>query len=226
LGKIQGWKISDAIEGESSYVEANPIFSSSMPITNISFEPMSKSILDLDDSSYALSPKTHDDPRNPPRHPKYGSHEGHKEDQEEQQQWLEDIKNLCVVAIEWMDKALDKINPRVTNLREILDNKVTNECHRHGMIETMFSPIDIHEETTLESEKEDDIDEHGSYFMNTSSNPCSHEKSHDSIGLSNITTHEILNPLVFPIHKNFERVIVDDMFIINIANLVVCWHNS
>jgi hypothetical protein len=130
---------------------------------------MSKSILDLDDSSYALSPETHDDPRNPPRHPKYGSHEGHKEDQEEQQQWLEDIKNLCVVAIEWMDEALDKINPRVTNPREILDNKVTNECHRHGMMETMFSPIDIHEETTLESEKEDDINEHGSYFMNTSS---------------------------------------------------------
>ena len=41
----------------------------------------------------------------------------------------------------------------------------------------MFSPIDIHEETPLELEKEDGIDEHGSYFMSTSSNPCSHEKS-------------------------------------------------
>jgi hypothetical protein len=93
-------------------------------------------------------------------------------------------------------------------------------------METMFSPIDIHEETTLESEKKDDIDEHGSYFINTSSNPCSHEKSPDSIGLSNIATHEILTPLVLTIHKNFERVIVDGMFIINIVNLVVCWHNS
>jgi hypothetical protein len=35
---------------------------------------------------------------------------------------LEDIKNLCVIAIEWMDEALDKINPRATNRREILDN--------------------------------------------------------------------------------------------------------
>ena len=42
-----------------------------------------------------------------------------KEDQEEQQQWPEDIKNLCVIGIELMDEVLDKINPRVTNLREI-----------------------------------------------------------------------------------------------------------
>ena len=84
---------SDAIEGEPSHVEANPIFSPSMPTTDISFEPISKPILELDDSSYALSPKTHDDPRNPPRHPKHRSHEDHKDDQEEQRQWLECIKN-------------------------------------------------------------------------------------------------------------------------------------
>ena len=87
-----------------------------------------------------------------------------------------------------LEEALDKINSRVTNPREILD---------------------IHEETTLESENEDDIDEHGSYFMNTSSNSCSHEKSLESIGLSNIATHEIINPLILPVHKTFERVVVD-----------------
>jgi hypothetical protein len=65
------------------------------------------------------------------------------------------------------------------------------------MVETMFLPIDIHEETPLELEKEDDIDEHGSYFINISSNPCSHEKSPDLIGLSNIATHEIFNPSCF-----------------------------
>ena len=73
---------SDAIEGELSHL-GNPIFSPSMPTTDISSERISKPILDLDDLSYALSPKTHDDPRNPPRHPKHGSHEGHREDQEE-----------------------------------------------------------------------------------------------------------------------------------------------
>ena len=108
-----------------------------------------------------------------------------------------------------LEEALDKINPRVTNPREILDNKMTNECHRHGMMETMFLPIDIHEETTLESKEEDDMNEHGSYFMNTSSNPCSHEKSPEPIGLSNVATHEILNPLILSVHKDFEGVVVD-----------------
>jgi hypothetical protein len=108
-----------------------------------------------------------------------------------------------------MDEALDKIFPRVTNPWEILDNKTSNECYRHGMMETMLSPIDIHEESTLELEKEDYISEHGSYFINTSSNPCSHKKSPESIGLSNIATHEIFNPLVLPVHKDFERVVVD-----------------
>ena len=46
-----------------------------------------------------------------------------------------------------LEEALDKINLRVTNPREILDNKMTNECHRHEMMETRFLPIDIHEET-------------------------------------------------------------------------------
>ena len=55
------------------------------------------------------------------------------------------------------EEALDKITSRVTNPREILDNKMTNECHRHGMMESIFLPIDIHKEPTLESKMEDDI---------------------------------------------------------------------
>jgi hypothetical protein len=70
-----------------------------------------------------------------------------------------------------LEEALVKINLRVPNPREILDNKMSNECHRHGMMETMFLPIDIHKETLLELKRKDDIDEHGSYFMSTSSNP-------------------------------------------------------
>ena len=74
---------SETIEGEPSYLEAIPIFSPSMPILDVSSKHISKPILDPDDPSYALSPETHDYPRNPPRHPKHGSHEGHKDDQEE-----------------------------------------------------------------------------------------------------------------------------------------------
>ena len=52
-----------------------------------------------------------------------------------------------------LKEALDEINPRATNPWEILDNKTSNECHRHGIMETMFPPIDIHEETSLELER-------------------------------------------------------------------------
>jgi hypothetical protein len=117
---------SDAI-GELSHLEAILIFSPSISTLDVSFKP----ILNPDDPSYALSPKSYDDPRNPLRQPKHRSHEGHKEDQGEQQQWLEDINNLYVVAIQWMDEVLDKINPRVTNPREILDNETSNERYRH-----------------------------------------------------------------------------------------------
>ena len=71
-----------------------------------------------------------------------------------------------------LEEALDEINPISTNPWEILKNKMSNECHRHGMMETMFPPIDIHEETPLELEKEDDIDKHESYFMSILLNPC------------------------------------------------------
>ena len=90
----------------------------------------------------------------------------------------------CLSLVE----ALDKINPRVTNPRKILD---------------------IHEESPLELEREDYFSEHGSYFINTSPNPCLYEKFLESIGLSNIATHKIFNPLILPVHKNFERVAVD-----------------
>ena len=77
------------------------------------------------------------------------------------------------------------------------------------MMETMFPPIDIHEETPLELENEDNINDLGSYFMNTSSNSYSHEKSSQLIGLSNIATHKIFNPLILLVHKDFARVVVD-----------------
>ena len=70
---------SDAIEGESSHLEANPVFSPSIPTLDVSSKP----ILDPDDSSHALSPESHDDPRNLLRHPKHRSHEDYKDDQED-----------------------------------------------------------------------------------------------------------------------------------------------
>ena len=75
-----------------------------MPTLEVSFEPIFQPILEPDDPSYALSPQSHDDPRNPLRQPKYRSHEGHKDDEQEQRQWLECIKNSYAIAKEWMHK--------------------------------------------------------------------------------------------------------------------------
>ena len=84
---------SNAIEGEPSHLEATPILSPSIPTLVVLFESISQPVLDPDDPSYALSPKSHDDPRNQLRQPKYRNHEDRKDDQEEQRQWLECIKN-------------------------------------------------------------------------------------------------------------------------------------
>jgi hypothetical protein len=179
---------SNAIVGEQGHLEYNPILSSSMPTLDNFYEPIIEPILDPNESSNALSPKPPDDPRNPSTHPTYKNYLDHKEDQEEQHQWLESTKSLCAIAIEWMDEAIDKTNLRDNNPREILD---------------------IYKESPLEVENDGDINEQGSYFINTSSSPCSYEKAPDSPSLSNIAPHEIFNPLMLPIPTDFKRVVVD-----------------
>ena len=56
---------------------------------------------------------------------------------------------------------------------------------------------------------EDNINEHGIYFIAISFTPCSYATSSQSIGLSNVTTFEISNPLFLSIYKNFKRLVVD-----------------
>jgi hypothetical protein len=107
-----------------------------------------------------------------------------------------------------LEKALDETNPRDINSWEILEDKTSNECHRHEIIETNLLPIDTHKETPIEFEKGDHVNEHGNYFINIPSNPYSYEKSPRFVGLSNISTHEIFNPLILYVPKDFERVVV------------------
>ena len=73
----------NAIEGEPSHLKATPILSPSMPTLDVLSEHIFKPILDPDESPYDLSPKSHDDPRNPLRQPKHRNHEGHKDDHKE-----------------------------------------------------------------------------------------------------------------------------------------------
>jgi hypothetical protein len=99
---------SDIIEGEPSHLRVNSIFSPSMPTLEVSCEP----ILDPDDPSYALSPKSHNDPRNPQTQPNHRSHENHMDNKQELLQWLEYIRNWleCIKNLDdiaksyWKDK--------------------------------------------------------------------------------------------------------------------------
>jgi len=130
-----------------------------MPTLELEYEPISKPILDHYGLFYALPPKPRDDSINPSRYPMHRNHQDHIEDREKQHPWLESIKNICAIAIEWMDMALDKINSR-DDPREFLD---------------------IYVESPLEVENDGDFNELGSYFINTPSVPCSYEKSPDSL---------------------------------------------
>jgi len=183
FGRLKDGKSSDAIVGEKSHLEDNPIFSPSMPTLDDFYEP----ILDSNESSNALSPKPPDNLRNPSRHPTHRNHLEHKEDREEQHQWPKSIKNRYAIAIECVDEALYETNSK-GDLREFLD---------------------IYVESPLEVENDGDFNKQGNYFFNTPSVPCSYEKSPDSLSLSNIAPHEIFNPLMLPIPKIFKRVVVD-----------------
>jgi hypothetical protein len=133
-----------------------------MPTLDIKFKP----ILDPYDS-YAPSPETHNDPRNPSTDPMHRNHLDHKGDREEQHQWLKSIKNLYAIAIECVDEALYETSSR-GNPRKILD---------------------IYGKSSLEAGNDGDFNEQGSYFIKTPSNPCSYEISLDSLSLSLTLPH-------------------------------------
>jgi hypothetical protein len=62
---------SDVIEGRLIHL-ANPNFSPSMTTLDVLSEPIFQPIRDPDNPSYALFPKSHDDPKNPLRQPNIG----------------------------------------------------------------------------------------------------------------------------------------------------------
>jgi len=64
-----------------------------------------------------------------------------------------------------LEKDLDETNLRDINSWEILENKISNKCHRHEIIEENLFPIENHEETPLEFVKGDHIVEHVNYFI-------------------------------------------------------------
>jgi len=187
LGRLKDGKSSDAIVGEQNHIEDNPIFSPSMPTLDDLYEPTIQPILDPDESYSALSPKPLDDPRKPSTHIILMNILDHQEDQEEQHQWLKSIKTRYAIAIEYVDEALYKTNLK-GNPRDVLD---------------------IYDKSPLEVSNHRDFDEQGSYSINTSSSLCLYETPRNSIGLSNLFTFQISNPLILSIYKNSKMVVVD-----------------
>ena len=200
--------LSDAIEGERSHLEDNLIFSPSTPTFDDSFEPIFKPIPEPNNFYYALSLEPPDDPMNLFRHPMHKSHQDHKEDREEQHQWLEGIKNPCPFTIEWMDKEealMDSDFGSISN-GEFL---TPFEDEIHQTTEEGIGETNLGETPNIQIGDEDNINEHGIYFIATSLTPCSYATSSQSIGLSNITTFENSSPLFLSIYKNFKRMVVD-----------------
>ena len=114
--------------------------------------------------------------------------------------WLE--------CVEWMDKEealMDSDFGSISN-GEFL---TPFEDEIHPTIEEDISETNPGETLNIQIGDEDNINEHGIYFIATSFTPCSYATSSQSIGLSNITTFEISNPLFLSIYKNFKRAVVD-----------------
>jgi hypothetical protein len=139
-------------------------------------------------------------------------HEDYRNAQEEQQQWkkcVDHTRNTYATIKEWMeeDQALSLASKLGLNsnseLKSISLLNISDPSLEETLDKTNLG------ETPVDFEKGDHIDEPGNYFLNTLSDPCSHEKSPGSFGLSNSTTHEIFNTLIIPVHKIIEREVVD-----------------
>jgi hypothetical protein len=173
---------SDAKEGEPSNFGNYSIFSPSRPALDDLSQPIFQSILDPDDPSYALPPKSHVDPRNLLRQPNHRTHNDHMDDEEMLRHWQE--------CVEWMDKE-----------EALMESNLGSNSNGE-----FLTPFDF-EDNTYPS-MEEALDEANSR-VTTSLIPCSYETSPNSIGLSILPTFEISNPLTLSIYKNFKRVVID-----------------
>ena len=83
------------------------------------------------------------------------------------------------------------------------------EDETHPTTEEDIGDTNLGETSNIQIGDEDNINEHGIYFITTSFTPCSYTTSSQSFGLSDITTFEISNPLFLSIYENFKSAIVD-----------------
>jgi hypothetical protein len=77
------------------------------------------------------------------------------------------------------------------------------------MMDEYVWSMEILERSTLESKKEDHVDEHGSYILEEPHDPCFHEKSPESIIPSTTCTYKSCNHPMLLFHQIFKRMDVD-----------------
>ena len=83
------------------------------------------------------------------------------------------------------------------------------ECHRQQMINEYVWSMNILEGPTLESKKEDHVDEHQRYILEEPQDPRFHDKSLESIFPSTVSTYESCNHPTFLIHQTLKRMVVE-----------------
>ena len=83
------------------------------------------------------------------------------------------------------------------------------ECHKQEIMDEYVWSMDILEGSTLESKKEDHVDEHQSYILEEPQYPCLHEKSPESIfPCANYTYESYTHPMLL-FYQILERIVVD-----------------
>jgi hypothetical protein len=89
------------------------------------------------------------------------------------------------------------------------------------MMDEYVWSMDILEGSTLESKKEDHVDEHQSYILEEPQDSCFHEKSLESIVPFAVSTYESCNHLMFSFIKPSKGLLWMLLFTISIPMLIV-----
>jgi len=113
-----------------------------------------------------------------------------------------------IECVEWMNKEEALMDSDLGSISDV-ESLTLLEYEIHPSIEEDIDGTNPIGTLNIHIRDEDNISEHGIYFIATSFTPCSYETSSQSISLSNITTFEISKPLFLFIYKNFKRAVVD-----------------
>ena len=110
-----------------------------------------------------------------------------------------------MVDTKWEHKSFEA---KIPILMEDKDGNPHVECHRQEMIDEYVWSVNILEGSTLESKKEDHVDEHQSYILEEPQDLCFREKSPESIFPSTNTSESYTHPMLL-FYQIIKRMVVD-----------------